>query len=116
MDATGTNLSRRPGNYLSIDGGINPLSSLYIIDEILQRIEYDTQADQELRACDWFDLIVGSGHGGIIAILLGRLEMTTCRAIETDCSLLAAMTSQTTESKEERHKNTENLNEHSARY
>jgi hypothetical protein len=46
------------------DGGVNPLSALYIIDEMLQRLKFDTDSEEDVRACDWFDLIVGSGHGG----------------------------------------------------
>jgi hypothetical protein len=62
---------------MNLDGGINPLSALYIIDEALQRLEYDIQADQELRACDWFDLIVGSGQGGLVFLTCLRCFVTT---------------------------------------
>ncbi|PVF95185.1 hypothetical protein CPB86DRAFT_875849 [Serendipita vermifera] len=71
----------KAGNYLSIDGGVNPLSALYIIDEMLQRLQFDIGSEEDIRACDWFDLVVGSGHGGLIALLLGRLRMTVSQAI-----------------------------------
>jgi hypothetical protein len=43
---------------------VNPLSALYIIEEMLQRLQFDLQSEEDIRACDWFDLIIGSGHGG----------------------------------------------------
>ncbi|PVF95184.1 hypothetical protein CPB86DRAFT_828077 [Serendipita vermifera] len=70
----------KAGNCLSIDGGVNPLSALYIIDEMLQCLQFDIGSEEDIRACDWFDLIVGSGHGGLIALLLGRLRMTVSQA------------------------------------
>ena len=35
------------------------------------------EPDHIPRPCDYFDLIVGSGTGGLIAIMLGRLRMNT---------------------------------------
>jgi hypothetical protein len=101
---------------------VNPLSALYILDEMLQRLKFDTQSEDEIRACDWFDLIVGSGHGGyvldnftnlghlnrrirIIALLLGRLQMTTIQAIKAYNSLVPALPTGPTEEKEERETN-----------
>ncbi|CAG8631693.1 5720_t:CDS:2, partial [Acaulospora colombiana] len=95
----------RGGNYLSIDGGFNPLSALYIIDEMLQRLKFDLELEEDVRACDWFDLIVGSGHGGLIALLLGRLQMTTPQAIKAYNSLAAVIPTEPTEGKEQREAN-----------
>ncbi|CAG8729022.1 11361_t:CDS:2, partial [Acaulospora colombiana] len=66
-------LSSRAGNFLSIDGGVNPLSALYIIDEMLQRLKFDLGSEGDIRACDWFDLIIGSGHGGYVSVIPARL-------------------------------------------
>jgi hypothetical protein len=51
-------------NWVSSDGGVNPLSALYIIDEMLSRLKFDVGSEEDLLASDWFDLIIGSGHGG----------------------------------------------------
>lgn len=92
-------------NYLSIDGGINPLSALYIINEMLQRLKFDVKSEEDLKACDWFNLITGSGHGGLIALLLGRLQMTTSQAIKAYHSLATVLVTEPTESKQEREMN-----------
>ncbi|PVF91230.1 hypothetical protein CPB86DRAFT_389523 [Serendipita vermifera] len=95
----------RAGNYLSIDGGVNPLSALYIIDEMLQRLKFDIGSEDDIRACDWFDLIIGSGHGGLIALLIGRLQMNTIQAIKAYNSLAAVLATEPTDSKEDRELN-----------
>ncbi|PVG00686.1 hypothetical protein CPB86DRAFT_729099, partial [Serendipita vermifera] len=92
-------------NYLSIDGGINPLSALYIINEMLQRLKFDVKSEEDLKACDWFNLITGSGHGGLIALLLGRLQMTTSQTIKAYHSLATVLVTEPTESKQEREMN-----------
>jgi hypothetical protein len=56
----GTQLIR----WIHSDGGVHPLSALYIVDEMLQRLKFDLESEEDLRACDWFDLIIGSGTGG----------------------------------------------------
>jgi hypothetical protein len=51
-------------NRVYSDGGVNPLSALYIIDEMLSRLRFDIGSEEDLLASGWFDLIIGSGHGG----------------------------------------------------
>jgi hypothetical protein len=41
----------------------------------------DAEMD-ELRPADYFDLMGGVGFGGLVALLLGRLRMTTSQAME----------------------------------
>jgi patatin-like phospholipase/acyl hydrolase len=56
-------------------GGVRGLSSLLILREIMEDIERRTKADELPLPCDYFDLIGGTGTGGLIAIMLGRLGM-----------------------------------------
>ncbi|KAG6811584.1 hypothetical protein H0H92_006748 [Tricholoma furcatifolium] len=68
---------------LAIDGGgIRGLSSLVIIDEMMQRIQHQENLESIPKPCEYFDLIGGTSTGGIIAILLGRLRLSTNEAIE----------------------------------
>ncbi|KAI0530053.1 acyl transferase/acyl hydrolase/lysophospholipase [Xylaria digitata] len=71
----------RPLRILSLDGGgIRGLSSLMILEEIMRKA---AEAEKEaVRPCDYFDLIGGTSTGGIIAIMLGRLEMTVDACIQ----------------------------------
>jgi hypothetical protein len=69
---------------LSLDsGGVRGLSSLLILREITRTVQHITgETPQPLRPCDVFDLIVGTGIGGISAILLGRMRLTIDEAID----------------------------------
>jgi patatin-like phospholipase/acyl hydrolase len=75
-----------PLRILSLDGGgIRGISSLYILKDLLEQIERDRKAKAgsselrptSLRPCEVFDLICGTSTGGLIALLLGRLEMVS---------------------------------------
>ncbi|KAG8720152.1 hypothetical protein FRC09_010039 [Ceratobasidium sp. 395] len=68
---------------LSFDGGgVRALSALIILHEFMQRLNHRLKPLKEILPCEWFDMIVGSGTGGLIAILLGRLGMSVEKAIE----------------------------------
>ncbi|KAH8810434.1 hypothetical protein DL96DRAFT_1472981 [Flagelloscypha sp. PMI_526] len=56
------------------------LSALEILRELMMRFSYDIEDD----VVPWkvFDLIVGSGDGGWVALMLGRLRMSVAHAIE----------------------------------
>jgi hypothetical protein len=61
---------------------------LIIIQELMHRtyVEIEGRAprrDQIPKPCDHFDLIVGTGTGGLIAIMLGRLrlDLETCKEV-----------------------------------
>jgi hypothetical protein len=44
-------------------GGPFAISQLFILDEFMKRIQYDTKKTQKPRPCDYFDLICGTGTG-----------------------------------------------------
>ncbi|KAJ5238211.1 Acyl transferase/acyl hydrolase/lysophospholipase [Penicillium chrysogenum] len=61
---------------LSLDGGgVRGLSSLLILKDVMTQLNLEREASEVLRPCDVFDLIGGTSTGGLIAIMLGRLEM-----------------------------------------
>ncbi|KAH8695949.1 acyl transferase/acyl hydrolase/lysophospholipase [Talaromyces proteolyticus] len=76
-----------PLRVLSLDGGgVRGYSMLILLQELMYRtyVECEGQAprrDQIPKPCDYFDLIVGTGTGGLIAIMLGRLrlDLETCK-------------------------------------
>jgi len=71
-----------PVRLLSLDGGgIRGLSELIILHEIMQRVKAHNGLTELPKPCDYFHLIGGTGTGGLIAILLGRLRMSTEEAI-----------------------------------
>jgi|SRR5271170_5259314 len=62
---------------LSLDGGgVRGLSSLLILRNIMEEIaRRNGPGAVEADPCEYFDLIGGTGTGGLIAIMLGRLRM-----------------------------------------
>ena len=69
-------------------GGVRGYSMFVIIQEVMYRayVEIEGRAphrDQIPKPCDYFDLIVGSGTGGLIALMLGRLrlDLETCKEL-----------------------------------
>lgn len=66
---------------LVLDGGFTALSQLLILAEIWRRLRYDLK--REIPApFAVFNLIVGSGAGGVVAILLGRMKLSIEDAIQ----------------------------------
>ncbi|GAM82044.1 hypothetical protein ANO11243_000230 [Dothideomycetidae sp. 11243] len=78
-----------PLRILSLDGGgVRGYSMLIILQELMHRtfVEMEGRAPKRHeipRPCDHFDLIVGTGTGGLIAIMLGRLrlDIDTCKDV-----------------------------------
>lgn len=78
-----------PLRVLSLDGGgVRGYSMLIIIQELMHRTFVETEGRAPRRheipkPCDHFDLIVGTGTGGLIAIMLGRLrlDLETCKEL-----------------------------------
>ncbi|TGZ77584.1 FabD/lysophospholipase-like protein [Ascodesmis nigricans] len=71
VDATGLCL-------LSLDGGgVRGLSTLFILKRLMEQLSRERQgsSQQLFKPCEAFDLIGGTGTGGLIAIMLSRLEM-----------------------------------------
>lgn len=63
---------------LALDGGgVRGLSSLLILEKLMQEIQRIEGGNKLLLPCECFDLICGTSTGGLIAIMLGRLRMVT---------------------------------------
>src|SRR5271169_1081722 len=61
---------------LSLDGGgVRGLSSLLILQQLMEEIGRRKRAADTPLPCEYFDLIGGTSTGGLIAIMLGRLRM-----------------------------------------
>jgi Patatin-like phospholipase len=71
----------RPLKVLTIDGGgvrgIVPLAVLQTLEKHM-----DDAGCENPKPSDWCDLIVGSGTGGILAILLGALQLSVQDCVE----------------------------------
>ncbi|KAH8832456.1 hypothetical protein DL96DRAFT_1522630 [Flagelloscypha sp. PMI_526] len=78
---------------LSLEAGDTGLSTLFILQELMERMTKDLENDVgtrfDLQPSDVFDLIAGSGTGGIAALLVGRLGLSVADAIEVYCGRLA---------------------------
>ncbi|SPO01656.1 uncharacterized protein DNG_04329 [Cephalotrichum gorgonifer] len=83
--ATGPAEPGRHLKLLSLDGsyGDRALSVLLILKQVFGALELG----RDVKPCDYFDLIGGSGTGGILAIMLGRLRMSIPECIEAYRSL-----------------------------
>lgn len=79
--------ARRVRKLLSLDGGgVRGLSSIIILGEILKKVNGKRNGSEKKEPWQEFDLIGGRSTGGLLAIMLGRLRMSTaecekiCRA------------------------------------
>jgi predicted acylesterase/phospholipase RssA len=70
-------------NILCLDGGgCRGMILLHLVCQLLKNIE--PNADVEgLKPCCFFDLICGTSTGALVAIMLGRLEMTLGEAFDS---------------------------------
>ncbi|EWG38305.1 hypothetical protein FVEG_01563 [Fusarium verticillioides 7600] len=77
-DRMGTeDANERPLRVLSLDGGgVRGLASLLVLKAIMDR------ACPGKKPCEVFDMIGGTSTGGLIAIMLGRLEMSVDECIK----------------------------------
>ncbi|RAH51517.1 FabD/lysophospholipase-like protein [Aspergillus brunneoviolaceus CBS 621.78] len=77
-----TEESTKPLRLLSLDGGgITALSQLIILKSITLAIQQQHALPEPPRPHELFDLIGGSGHGGLLALLLGRLRLTIDKTV-----------------------------------
>ncbi|KAJ6114828.1 hypothetical protein N7486_000606 [Penicillium sp. IBT 16267x] len=69
---------------LALDGGgVRGLSSLMILQQLMATVDPESPP----KPCDYFDMIGGTSTGGLIAIMLGRLQMTVDECINAYTSL-----------------------------
>ena len=76
-----THASSKPLKILTLDGGgLQAISTLLILNQVLEAIHRQNGSNRKPRPCDVFDTIAGIGAGGWLAILLGRFRMdiTAC--------------------------------------
>ncbi|MCJ1267637.1 hypothetical protein MMC22_007523 [Lobaria immixta] len=86
----------RPLRILSLDGGgVRGYSMLVLLKDFMHQVhmqihdgsdgEQPVQSgdDPKPKPCDYFDLIGGTGTGGLIAIMLGRLRMDIPSCVDT---------------------------------
>ena len=82
-------MNHRIPRILSFDGGgIRGLSALLILRDIMIEIENKNGAADPPKPCEVFDLICGTSTGGLIAIMLGLLDMVISNnlpELTTDC-------------------------------
>jgi len=63
---------KRPLRLLSLDGGgVRGIGILHILKHIMSKA-----GAEGIKPCDYFDMITGTSTGGLIAIMLGRLDMS----------------------------------------
>nr|AET07143.1 vegetative incompatibility protein 2 [Cryphonectria parasitica] len=73
---------KEPINLLACDGGgIRGVSELVILHELMKAIQEKGEFARMPKPCDYFHIIGGTSTGGLVAIMLGRLEMSTEEAI-----------------------------------
>ncbi|KAK4163643.1 acyl transferase/acyl hydrolase/lysophospholipase [Cladorrhinum sp. PSN259] len=78
-----------PLRILSLDGGgVRGYSMFIILQELMHRTFVEIEGRPPKRSeipkpCDHFDLIVGTGTGGLVALMLGRLrlDIETCKEL-----------------------------------
>lgn len=72
-------MCNREFRVLSLDGGgIRALVSLMFLDQLMRGLANDAVIP---KPCEYFDLIVGTSTGGLLAIMLGVLQMSVQECI-----------------------------------
>lgn len=75
-------MALRKMRLLALDGGgIRGLSSLFILQDVMLKVQFAAGLSNVPQPCDYFDMICGTSTGGIIAIMLGRLKMSVSECI-----------------------------------
>ncbi|KAL5627887.1 hypothetical protein BROUX41_002635 [Berkeleyomyces rouxiae] len=87
--ARNTDLQGPPLRILSLDGGgVRSLSSLLVLERIMEDLGKAKGLDKPPKPCEYFDLIGGTSTGGLIAIMLGRLGMSVHDCIQAFGNLM----------------------------
>ncbi|KAH8824224.1 hypothetical protein DL96DRAFT_1682523 [Flagelloscypha sp. PMI_526] len=61
----------------------NIFSQIYVVDDILHAYEHDKGLPEgSVKAHEVFQMIIGTGSGGLLAAMLGPLKMSTGQALE----------------------------------
>lgn len=68
-------------------GGVRGLSSLYILQELMKQVAGDPSNPP--KPCHWFNMIGGTSTGGLIAIMLGRLQMSVKECIDAYTKMMS---------------------------
>lgn len=73
---------------LSLDGGgVKGLFTILVLQRLIEKVADREKAQGQVgtrkRPCDYFDLIGGTSTGGLLAIMLGRLQMDIGACIRT---------------------------------
>ncbi|CAZ86525.1 unnamed protein product [Tuber melanosporum] len=87
--STQMNQKQPPLRLLSLDGGgVRGYSMIMILQELMLKLFVEMHGraprrEEIPKPCDHFDLIGGTGTGGLIAILIGRLrlDLETCKEL-----------------------------------
>ncbi|KAH8832820.1 acyl transferase/acyl hydrolase/lysophospholipase [Flagelloscypha sp. PMI_526] len=92
MSSYSMDVDKKGVHVLSLEGGgFRAGSILETLREMMNRLTADicaaTDSEIDVRPCEIFDLIGGSGTGGIIAILIGRLGLTVDEAFQSYAEL-----------------------------
>ncbi|KAH8834495.1 hypothetical protein DL96DRAFT_1704089 [Flagelloscypha sp. PMI_526] len=81
--ATSTSSPSDGVRLLSFDGGgIRSITQALMIREIMHRVEEDHRLPSPPKVSDYFDMICGSGLGGLLAIMCGVFHMTGNQLVE----------------------------------
>ncbi|KAJ5369811.1 uncharacterized protein N7496_005903 [Penicillium cataractarum] len=90
IDSNPSSLDKDGLCLLSLDGGgVRGLSTLYVLQAMMKHINVERNEGglHAVKPCEIFDLIGGTSTGGLIAIMLGRLEMDVSECIKAYITL-----------------------------
>ncbi|KAI9866792.1 MAG: hypothetical protein M1813_000734 [Trichoglossum hirsutum] len=79
---------------LSLDGGgVRGLSTLHILKTLMAKVNSQrlSNGQKPVKPCQLFDLIGGTSTGGLIGIMLGRLEMDVDECIAVYTNLMGSI-------------------------
>ncbi|KEP45608.1 kinesin light chain, partial [Rhizoctonia solani 123E] len=72
-------------------GGVRGISSLVLLQEAMGRMEGRGDRSKTPNPAEYFDVIAGSGTGGLSACMIGRLRMSVSKATEEYAKLMKSV-------------------------